>query len=499
MDRTCLAIDLKSFYASAECVDRGLDPLTTMLAVCDVSRTDKTICLAVSPALKAYGIPGRLRLFELKEAIRAVNAERKARLHGKDFTGSSTDAGQLAGNPFLSLDFIAATPRMRRYMDLSAKIYSIYLRYVAPEDIHVYSIDEVLIDVTDYLGPLQCTGQDLASRMVGDIYKETGITATCGIGTNLYLAKVAMDILAKHAAPDANGTRIAALTEHSYREQLWNHRPLTDFWRVGHGIAKKLEKAGLYTMGDIARCSLGKPNDFHNEELLYRMFGVNAELLIDHAWGWEPVTIKDIRACHPKKASVGQGQVLHCAYPADKAGLVVKEMADALSMELFEKKLVTKDLYLRIGYDPVEHYEGEVHVDRYGRIVPKHAVGTEHLDQYTNASDALMKGFSALYERIVDPALPVRRLTLSCGNVLSEDQAPKREERQLDLFSDFHLGEDPKDREEEKKKEEKQEKLQAAMQDIRAKYGKNALVRGMDLLDGATQMDRNNQVGGHKA
>ena len=497
MERTYLAIDLKSFYASCECADKKLDPLTTMLAVADETRTDKTICLAVSPALKAYGIPGRLRLFELKEAVRRVNADRKAKNHGQDFTGSASDAKDLAADPSLALDVIIAPPHMARYMALSGKIYGIYLKYVAPEDIHVYSIDEVLMDVTSYLGPLSMTGQELASRMVRDIYQETGITATCGMGTNLYLAKAAMDILAKHAEPDESGMRFAALTEKTYREKLWSHRPLTDFWRVGKGIAKRLEKAGLFTMGDIARRSIGTSTDYYNEELLYRMFGINAELLIDHAWGWEPVTIADIKACHPRKESVGAGQVLSCGRSGDKARLIVREMADSLSMELFEKKLVTKDLSMAIGYEKVEGYTGATHVDHYGRVVPRHSVGAEHLSGYTSSPAKLMEGFTRLYERIENPNLMVRRLSLVCEHVIPADEAPEDAPRQLDLFTDFHLQEE-KDKK-EKEKDRKQEKLQEAMASIRSRYGNNALVRGMDLLDDATGMERNNQIGGHKA
>ena len=374
-DRTYLAIDLKSFYASVECAARGLDPLKTNLVVADEERTEKTICLAVSPPLKAYGIGGRARLFEVNERVRQVNAERRQRAPGRTLTGSSCDADALAAQPELALDFIIARPRMALYMQVSTQIYRIYLKYIAPEDIHVYSIDEVMMDVTNYLQTYHMTARELAKVMISDVLHTTGITATAGIGSNLYLCKVAMDIMAKHVQPDKDGVRIAALDEMSYREQLWAHRPLTDFWRVGHGYAKKLEAIGIYTMGDVARCSIGKPNKYYNEELLYRMFGINAELLIDHAWGWEPCRMQDIKAYRPETNSICSGQVLQCPYSFEKARLVVREMAEAVALDLLEKKLVTDQLTLTVGYD-IENtaggsYHGEIVTDRYGRKIPQ--------------------------------------------------------------------------------------------------------------------------------
>ena len=393
-DRVYLAIDLKSFYASVECIERGLDPMTTNLVVADQSRTEKTICLAVSPSLKGYGIPGRPRLFEVVQRVKTINEERKRTAPGHRLTGISWKATELKTFPTLAVDYLVAPPQMALYMQYSAKIYEVYLKYIAPEDIHVYSIDEVFMDVTGYLGTYGMTARELAAKMIRDVQETIGITATAGVGTNLYLAKVAMDIEAKHIQPDANGVRIAQLDERSYRQLLWSHRPLTDFWRVGQGYAKKLEENGLFTMGDIARCSIGKETDHYNEELLYRLFGVNAELLIDHAWGWEPCTISDIKAYKPASNSIGAGQVLSCPYPYDKARLVLREMADMLSLDLVDQKLVTKQLVLTVGYDREnlqrsgsgKKYQGEISKDRYGRSIPKHAHGTENLKHYTSST-----------------------------------------------------------------------------------------------------------------
>ena len=418
-----IAIDLKSFYASVECKERNRDPLTTNLVVADQSRTEKTICLAVSPSLKSYGIPGRPRLFEVVQKIKEVNNTRRWKALNRTFTGSSDDSTELNEDPALKVDYIVAPPRMEYYLEYSSKIYNIYLKYIAPEDIFPYSIDEVFIDATDYLNTYQMTARELAMTMIRDVLKTTGITAT-----NMYLCKIAMDIVAKHIKPDKDGVRIAELDEMSYRRKLWNHRPLTDFWRVGRGYAKKLEQCGLYTMGDIARCSVGKENEFYNEELLYKMFGVNAELLIDHAWGWEPCTIADVKAYQPEHNSVGAGQVLHCPYDAQKAKIVVKEMLDLLTLDLVEKHLVTDQIVLTVGYD-IENltsgkgYTGEVTVDRYGRKIPKHAHGTANLREYTASTRMITDAVMELYDRIVNPHLMVRRISMTANHVLDGKKA----------------------------------------------------------------------------
>ncbi len=505
-DRTYLAIDLKSFYASVECVARGLDPLTTNLVVADVSRTQKTICLAVSPSLKAYGIPGRARLFEVVQKVGTANAWRRTKAAGRRFTGKSTDANELAAHPDWELDYIIAPPHMAHYMAESAKIYSIYLKYIAPEDIHSYSIDEVFIDATPYLPLYNLTAEDFARKLILEILQATGITATAGIGTNLYLAKVAMDIRAKHIPPDEHGVRIATLDELSYRRLLWDHRPLTDFWRVGRGYTKKLEAHGLYTMGDVARCSLGKPGDFYNEELLYNLFGVNAELLIDHAWGWEPCTLRDIKAYQPEATSLGSGQVLHCGADHAQTRLIVREMADQLAMDLLEKRLMTKQLVLTVGYDienltdPARRalYHGPVTTDMYGRKVPKHAHGTANLAHYTSSSRLIMEAVTALFERITDENLLARRLNLTACNVLSEEAAKEQDGyEQMDFFS---IGEAAQTRKAAEEKDlERERKRQEALLAIRKKFGKNAILKGMDLQEGATTQQRNAQIGGHKA
>lgn len=501
-----IAIDLKSFYASVECRERDLDPLTTNLVVADAERTEKTICLAVSPSLKVYGIPGRARLFEVVQRVKEVNQERSQKLPKRMFEGSSCFSDELKEHPELSVTYVTAKPRMALYMKYSTQIYDIYLRYIAPEDMHVYSIDEVFMDVTHYLNTYHMTAKELASKMILDVMQETGITATAGIGTNLYLCKVAMDIVAKHVTPDANGVRIAELDEMTYRKLLWDHKPLTDFWRVGHGYRKKLEEAGLYTMGDIARCSIGGGRDYYNEELLYKMFGINAELLIDHAWGYEPVTIADIKEYKPETNSIGSGQVLHCPYDFEKTKLIVREMTDALVLDLVEKRLVTDQLVLDIGYD-IENltnpdirkkYHGEVKADRYGRFVPKHAHGTANLDTKTSSTAKIMDAVLDLYERIVDKNLLVRRVYVTANRVVDEHTVSNQTEfTQMDLFTDYQaLAEKQKA---EQTRMEKERRLQEVMLSVKKKYGKNAMLKGTNLQEGATMIDRNNQIGGHRA
>lgn len=501
-----IAIDLKSFYASVECVERGLNPLTTNLVVADASRTEKTICLAVSPTLKQYGISGRARLFEVVQKVKKVNAERKMSLGGDEFSGSSWNYDELQCSPELAVDYIAAPPRMALYMQYSRKIYNIYLKYVAPEDIHVYSIDEVFMDVTQYMGTYGVSVRELTERIVRDVFETTGITATAGIGTNLYLCKVAMDIVAKHIKADENGARIAELDEMTYRRFLWNHRPLTDFWRVGRGYAAKLEENGLYTMGDVARCSIGAEDDYYNEELLYKLFGVNAELLIDHAWGWEPCTIAQIKEYKPSTNSISSGQVLHCPYTFDKAGLIVREMTDLLTLELVDKHLVTDQIVLTVGYD-IENlsnpdirklYKGPVTVDHYGRKIPKHAHGTANLDRHTSSTKLIINAVMRLYEEIVDRNLLVRRINIAACRVVDEGNVPNNDNyEQLELFIDYDEKEKEKEKEEAELQREK--RMQQTVLDIRKKFGKNAILKGMNLEDGATARERNRQIGGHKA
>lgn len=505
-EKTYIAIDLKSFYASVECLERGLDPMTTNLVVADASRTTKTICLAVTPSLKAYGISGRARLFEVVQRVKEVNRDRKRRLRGKDFEGSSYLDKELKENPALALDYIAAPPRMAFYIEYSTRIYNVYLKYIAPEDIHVYSIDEVIMDVTAYLDTYGLTPHELARKMIKDVLDTTGITATAGIGTNMYLCKIAMDIVAKHIPADEDGVRIAELDEMSYRRLLWDHRPLTDFWRVGKGYAKKLEAHGMYTMGDVARCSIGGEGELYNEDLLYRLFGINAELLIDHAWGWEPCTIADVKAYRPENNSIVSGQVLHSPYTVEKARMIVQEMADMLALDLVDKRLVTDQIVLTVGYD-IENltdpkrrnaYEGEVKIDGYGRKVPKHAHGTKNLERQTASSRILMDAVLELYDRIVNPKLLIRRISLTANHVIDEMIAAKKPVfEQLDLFTDYEVEE--KRRKEEEAELEKEKKMQKAMLDIKKKFGKNAILKGMNLQEGATAKDRNSQIGGHKA
>lgn len=499
-ERTYLAIDLRSFYASVECVERGLDPLTTNLVVADLIRTEKTICLAVTPSLKAYGISGRARLFEVVQRVKEVNARRLRSAPGRQFSGSSSDDTELKADPGLAVDYIVAPPRMAHYIDWSTRVYGVYLKYIAPEDIVSYSIDEVFMDVTNYLDTYKLTARELARKIILDVLETTGITATAGIGPNLYLCKVAMDIMAKHIKPDQHGVRIAKLTEMSYRRLLWEHRPLTDFWRVGPGYAKKLEWCGLYTMGDIARCSV------ENEELLYKLFGVNAELLIDHAWGWEPCTIADIKAYKPESKSIGSGQVLQRPYSYDEARLVVKEMADQLALDLVDKGLVTDQLVLTVGYDrdnlsnpkKRQAYRGEVTTDRYGRAVPKHAHGTANLEDYTASTRRIISASLELFDRIIDRDLLVRRFYLTATRVADEASAPdKKAFEQIDLFTDYAAKQEQEAQESADLEREK--KLQRAMLDIKKRYGKNAILKGMNLEEGATAKDRNNMIGGHRS
>lgn len=498
-ERTYIAIDLKSFYASVECVDRGLDPLTTHLVVADRSRTEKTICLAVSPSLKAYGIGGRARLFEVVQRVREVNYERR-KAAGWSFTGKSANDTELKAHPDWELDYIAAPPRMAHYIEVSTKVYQTYLKYVSSEDIHVYSIDEVFMDVTQYLNIYKVSAHELAMRMIRDVLATTGITATAGIGTNMYLAKVAMDIVAKHEPADKDGVRIAELDEMSYRRLLWNHRPLTAFWRVGRGIAAKLAEYGITTMGQVARKSL------QNEEFFYRLFGVNAELLIDHAWGWEPCTIDYVKAYRPEVNSFSSGQVLQEAYSWEKARVVVREMADAMALDLFAKRLVTDQVVLTINYDTENltdperkaRYTGPVTTDYYGRTVPKHAHGTENLARQTSSSSMIAEAVMQLYDRITDHNLLVRRITLVTNHVVPEEQmTAKGEPVQLDLFTDYDALEQQQKEEEEALAKER--RLQAAQLAIKERFGKNAILRGMSYTEGATAKERNAQIGGHRA
>lgn len=492
--RQYICIDLKSFYASVECVERGLDPMRTNLVVADSSRTEKTICLAVSPALKAYGIPGRARLFEVVQKVRDVNRIRTGALNGERLSGESYDAIELKSNPSLALGYIVAPPRMAHYMKFSTEIYNIYLKYIAPEDIHVYSIDEVFIDATNYLATYAMTARELAMKIIKDVLSTTGITATAGIGTNMYLAKIAMDIMAKRVEADSDGVRIAELDEMSYRKNLWSYKPITDFWRVGAGYSKRLSAAGLFTMGDVARCSV------HNEELLYKMFGVNAELLIDHAWGWEPCTIAQVKQYRPQSSSMGTGQVLHCPYNFEKARLIVREMTELLVLDLVDKGLVTKQMVLTVGYD-IENlkdentkYQGEIKIDRYGRKIPKHAHGTINLPENTSSTRLIMRSVMELYDRIVDKELSIRRINLAANDVVSEIEANgRREYKQFDLFYD---------NEEELKQQErlkKERSIQKTIIKLKKQFGKNAVIKGMNLQEGATTIDRNRQIGGHKA
>ena len=500
--RTYIAIDLKSFYASVECRERGLDPLTTNLVVADASRTDKTICLAVSPSLKAYGIGGRARLFEVVQRLRVVNNERQFNAPRLRFTGKSIDDNELKKHPELAIDYIAAPPRMAFYIEYSTRIYNIYMRYIAPEDIHVYSIDEVFIDATNYLKTYKLSAHELTIKIIREVLRETGITATAGIGTNMYLAKVAMDIVAKHIPADKDGVRIAELDETTYRQKLWDHRPLTDFWRVGHGIARRLERNEIYTMGMLARQSV------ENEEMLYKLFGVNAELLIDHAWGWEPCTIDLVKQYRPETNSLSSSQVLQCAYTCDKARIIVHEMADAVALGLVEKRLVTDQLTLTINYDTEslsnpeirKRYHGEIVADFYGRSVPKPAHGTANLPFATSSAMMIIDAILQIYDKQVNPDLLVRRITIGTFNVVPEKASGNSDiprPSQLDLFTDPE--EVNRNIEKANRRLSKERRMQEAVIDIKKKYGKNAVLKGMNFEEGATAKERNRQIGGHKA
>ena len=505
-ERIYIAIDLKSFYASVECIERGLDPMTTNLVVADPSRTEKTICLAVSPSLKSYGISGRARLFEAIQKIKEANAQRQSKSAYHLFIGESYDNALLSTSPELAVSYLIAPPRMALYMEYSTRIYHIYLKYIAPEHIHVYSIDEVFIDATDYLDTYRLTPHELTMMLIQEVLKATGITATAGIGTNLYLAKIAMDIQAKHITPDQDGVRIAELGEISYRELLWSHRPLTDFWRVGPGYAKKLEAHGIFTMGDVARCSLGKRNAYNNEDLLYKLFGINAELLIDHAWGWEPCTMADIKAYKPRTNSLSSGQILHSPYDKTKAKLIIREMTDLLVLDLVAKGLVTDQMVLTVGYDienltdPVinQSYQGEVTTDRYGRKTPKPAHGTINLKRQTSSTMLIMEGVMEVFDRIVDEKLLVRRLNITANHVVDEKSVVKQKDfEQLDLFTDYTAVQQINAEEEAALAREK--RVQETVIQLKNKFGKNAVMKGTNLEEGATSIDRNQQIGGHKA
>ena len=541
-NKTYLAIDLKSFYASVECMERGLDPMTTNLVVADQSRTEKTICLAVSPSLKTFGIPGRPRLFEVVQKIKVVNAERQRKAPGRKFTGSSYHFAELQSHPELAVDYIVAPPQMAKYMEISTQIYNVYLKHIAPEDIHVYSIDEVFMDVTHYLKTYGLTARELAMRIILDVLKTTGITATAGIGTNLYLCKVAMDIEAKHIPPDENGVRIAELDEMSYRRKLWSHRPLTSFWRIGKGYAKKLESCGLYTMGDVARCSLGKPGDYYNEDLLYKLFGINAELLIDHAWGWEPCTMADIKAYKPAGHSLSSGQVLTGPVGFDAARLIVREMADTLSLDLVAKGVKAGRVGLMVGYDTAsldpkrlgkdvsadlkaiaEHaaatYDGPVSIDRYGRRVPKPATGSIALPEPTSATSRICDAVDKLFLSIVDRRWLVRRVNVVAADVLTDEQLEERrqaaasEYTQPDLFAAMEAPVDSASADaaeceamrsadggsKDSPQGDAELHMQQTLLDIKRKFGRNSIIKAMDMFDDATGQQRNKQIGGHAA
>ena len=498
-----IAIDLKSFYASVECVERGLDPLRTNLLVADPERTEKTICLAVSPSLKGFGVPSRPRLFEAIASLKVANEKRRRISPTGRLSGSSYSLTELEENPNLAIGYITATPRMAHYIEYSRRIYSIYLRYVAPEDIHVYSVDEVFIYASPYMKLFKMSAYELARTLIRDVLRETGITATAGIGDNMYLCKVAMDIVAKRTKPDRDGVRIAELTEQSYREKLWDHKPLTDFWRVGHGYAKKLEAHGLYTMGDVARCSIGSPSEVYNEDLLYRLFGVNAELLIDHAWGYESCAISDVKAYKPRSKSMSTGQVLQCPYEYAKARIVIREMADALVLELVEKRLVTEGVSLYVGYDSEnlknrDLYKGERGRDYYGREVPKHTGGTVRFDRRTSSTKEIVGAVMRICDSVIDPSLTVRRINVTATGLFPEGEREVDVYRdQIDIFSSS--AESIKRKEGERVKKTREKSLQHAMIDIKQRFGKNAIIKAMSLEDGATAISRNSQIGGHRA
>ena len=501
-NRTYLCIDLKSFYASVECIERELDPLKTNLVVADSSRTEKTICLAVTPSLKAHGVSGRARLFEVVQRVKEVNRQRKWKAPGKEFTGESYDADELQTNPSLALGYIVAPPRMAHYMEYSTRIYDVYLKYISAEDILVYSIDEVFMDITSYLNTYKKTAHELAMTIIRDVLATTGITATAGIGTNMYLAKIAMDITAKKMPPDKDGVRIAELDEMSYRKELWEHKPLTDFWRVGNGYTRKLEENGMFCMGDIAR----KSTTPYGRKLLKKLFGINSKMLIDHAWGYEPCTIEEAKAYTPSEKSMSTGQVLHCPYTFDKARIIVWEMLELLSLDLVEKRLVTNQIVLTIGYDIEnltnpeisKYYSGEVKTDHYGRKIPKHAHGTANIDRQTSSTRLITDATLKLYDDIVDNKLLIRRVTISANNLVPEDSVKDKQSfEQLDLFTDYD--ELIAKREKQNAELQKERKIQEAMIDIKSRYGKNSIIKGTNLQEGATSIERNKQIGGHKA
>ena len=545
MSKTYISIDLKSFYASVECMERGLDPLNTNLVVADASRTQKTICLAVSPSLKAYGIPGRARLFEVEQKVNEANARRQTRAPKNILDGKSVFATELNENPNLAIDYIAAKPRMALYMSKSTQIYDVYLRYIAPEDIYAYSVDEVFIDASGYLKTYGLNAHDFARLLVREVFKETGITATAGIGPNLYLCKIAMDIGAKHTEADADGVRIAELDEYSYRRLLWDHRPITDFWRVGRGYAKKLAKKSIFTMGDIARCSLGTSSDYYNEDLLYKMFGVNAELLIDHAWGYEPCTLAEVKSYRPQRKSLVSGQVLQNAYTYDKTRIVVREMMELLALDLVDKGLLTNQIVLTVGYD-IENlsdperrraYKGEITVDGYGREIPKHAHGTGNLPFSTASTKLTTDCVLEVFDRVVDESLLTRRISITANNLVLESEYKRESEvasaepEQISMFDMLAGGDDSHAPERVSSKEatayseqdkpnstvvaesilgstgndndedalEKEKQVQEAMLKIKKRFGKNAILKGTNLQEGATAKERNAQIGGHKA
>lgn len=545
MSKTYISIDLKSFYASVECMERGLDPLNTNLVVADASRTQKTICLAVSPSLKAYGIPGRARLFEVEQKVKEANARRQTRAPKNILDGKSVFATELNENPCLAIDYIAAKPRMALYMSKSTQIYDVYLRYIAPEDIYAYSVDEVFIDASGYLKTYGLNAHDFARLLVREVFKETGITATAGIGPNLYLCKIAMDIGAKHTEADADGVRIAELDEFSYRRLLWDHRPITDFWRVGRGYAKKLAKKSIFTMGDIARCSLGTSSDYYNEDLLYKMFGVNAELLIDHAWGYEPCTLAEVKSYRPQRKSLVSGQVLQNAYTYEKTRIVVREMMELLALDLVDKGLLTNQIVLTVGYD-VENlsdperrkaYKGEITVDGYGREVPKHAHGTGNLPFSTSSTKLTTDCVLDVFDRVVDESLLTRRISITANNLVLESEYKRESEvasaepEQISMFDMLARGDDSHAPERVSSKEatvyseqdkpnstmvaesisgsaandksedtlEKEKQVQEVMLKIKKRFGKNAILKGTNLQEGATAKERNAQIGGHKA
>lgn len=545
MSKTYISIDLKSFYASVECMERGLDPLNTNLVVADASRTQKTICLAVSPSLKAYGIPGRARLFEVEQKVKEANARRQTRAPKNIIDGKSVFASELNENPNLAIDYIAAKPRMALYMSKSMQIYDVYLRYIAPEDIYAYSVDEVFIDASGYLKTYGLNAHDFARLLVREVFKETGITATAGIGPNLYLCKIAMDIGAKHTEADADGVRIAELDEYSYRRLLWDYRPITDFWRVGRGYAKKLAKKSIFTMGDIARCSLGTSSDYYNEDLLYKMFGVNAELLIDHAWGYEPCTLAEVKSYRPQRKSLVSGQVLQNAYTYDKTRIVVREMMELLALDLVDKGLLTNQIVLTVGYD-IENlsdperrraYKGEITVDGYGREIPKHAHGTGNLPFSTSSTKLTTDCVLEVFDRVVDESLLTRRISITANNLVLESEYKRESEvasaepEQISMFDMLAGGGTPQEREPASSKDnssyserdkpnstmvaesisgsagndndedalEKEKQVQEAMLKIKKRFGKNAILKGTNLQEGATAKERNAQIGGHKA